>query len=524
MDTLSPRAAALVALVAGLVFGLLPALLGPEAIVARIPDDAFYYFVLAKNFVAQGTWTFDGAHAATGFHLLFGYLLAGLYAVAPGIGFVPLYVLVCLMNAVMMAGAVHLLATVCREEFGDRGGLGILLVALSAGGLHLVAFPMESGLVVFLAALGVSIASRAMRGHEGLGVERLGVERLGAAALATGVAGVLARSDYVVLPFALAGGLVLHLAWHRRRPARSHAALAWLCLGALVGLGLVTLHTYAFTGGLVQRSASVKHFWASVSGYTALPGIARVVELFQPYALPRTLVPIALAAALAWIAWRRRLGPLLDNPLVLGALAAIAGYAAVCTLNGAVQYWYAATFFAAVAVLAAALVTELPIRGRVVPLALVALYAASAGLRFANPPWPWQVATMQAGTLLRDDPTVGPVGAWNAGIVAYFAGRPVVNLDGLVNDDVYPAIVSGRLAAYLGANKIAYLVDFPSMLSPAGGARGGYADGTLVRCARPERTIAPAATFDGTPLTLFKVDLACTEAAPRPRTAGASVP
>jgi hypothetical protein len=239
-----------------------------------------------------------------------------------------------------------------------------------------------------------------------------------------------------------------------------------------------------------------------------------VVELFGPYGLPRAVVPVLLGGLGLWVIRRRRLGALLDHPLSLGSVLAILGYGAAYALNGAVQYWYAATFFAAVALLAAGLVAALPVRGRVVPI-LILLYAAGAVWRFANPPWPWQVATMEAGEMLRAAPDLAPVAAWNAGIVAYFAARPVTNLDGLVNDAVYPAVISGRLAPYLAEAGIRYIVDFPSMLSEAGGRRGGYADGTLRRCAVPQRTIDPDRPFDGTPLTLYRLDPACLRVAPR---------
>jgi hypothetical protein len=502
MDRVSPRAAALIAFGVALAFSLAPVPLGAAAIVARIPDDAFYYFVLAKNFATQGTWTFDGVNAATGFHLLFGYALAGLYRIAPEIGFVETYLLVVLVNAALMAAAVYWLAHAARETFGG-GGLGVLLVAMSAGGLHLVGFPMESCLVIAAAALSYRLVAAEAPGP--------GVVL---AALATGIVGVLARSDYALLPFALLGGFLLHRAWHRRWTVRGLGVPAMLCLGALLGIGLVTLHTYHFTGGFVQRSASIKHFWATVSGYTPWPGLARVIELFEPYGLPRVAVPVVLAGLGLWVIRRGRLRALLDHPLSLGSVLAIVGYGAVYALNGAVQYWYAATFFAAVALLAAGLVAALPVRGRVVPL-LVLLYAAGAVWRFANPPWPWQVATMEAGEMLRDAPDLAPVAAWNAGIVAYFAARPVTNLDGLVNDAVYPAVVSGGLAPYLAAQGIRYIVDFPTMLSEEAGRRGGYADGTLRRCARLERTIDPARTFDGTPLTLYRLEPACVASAPR---------
>jgi hypothetical protein len=61
--------------------------------VAYTPDDGYYYLVLVRNFVHMHVWTFDlGVSRTSGFHPLFAYLLAVLYAICrPGIdGFVRL--------------------------------------------------------------------------------------------------------------------------------------------------------------------------------------------------------------------------------------------------------------------------------------------------------------------------------------------------------------------------------------------------------------------------------------------------
>jgi hypothetical protein len=52
------------------------------------------------------------------------------------------------------------------------------------------------------------------------------------------------------------------------------------------------------------------------------------------------------------------------------------------------------------------------------------------------------------------------VGSWNAGVYGYFFERgSVVALDGLVNNEVYPYIVEGRVAEYCKRRGVRYLVD-----------------------------------------------------------------
>jgi hypothetical protein len=90
--------------------------------------------------------------------------------------------------------------------------------------------------------------------------------------------------------------------------------------------------------------------------------------------------------------------------------------------------------------------------------------------------WPHQRAMLQAGLYLRDHPLPARVAGWNVGIVGYYADRPVINLDGVVNNDVYRYAVSNRLPLYMRERSIGYLVDFHEMFEGSAPRRGGYDD------------------------------------------------
>jgi hypothetical protein len=53
------------------------------------------------------------------------------------------------------------------------------------------------------------------------------------------------------------------------------------------------------------------------------------------------------------------------------------------------------------------------------------------------------------GEYLRSHPDLQGIGAWNAGLIAHFAHRGVVDLDGLVNDEIYAYAAQGRLLDYV---------------------------------------------------------------------------
>jgi hypothetical protein len=83
---------------------------------------------------------------------------------------------------------------------------------------------------------------------------------------------------------------------------------------------------------------------------------------------------------------------------------------------------------------------------------------------------------MIAGKHLKSDRLhSGKIGAWNAGIVSWFSQKKIINLDGLVNDNIYPYLVENDLLSYVKNNKIKYLIDYKAMLiNEKLKKRGGY--------------------------------------------------
>ena len=481
--------------VAAVELARLGALLGrPDGRLANTTaDDAFYYLVAAKNFAATGRWTFDGLEPASGFHLLWGYLLAALFRVAPGIGFHAVYGCAQLVQAACLTGAAYLVVRTAVRVFGPGAEWGVAVVFLSGLSLTVGSMMMESSLVIVLAAAALALVCR----EREAGMRELW---LGAG---LGLAGVLARSDFGVL----AVGLVVAGAGLRRVKVAG-ALLA----GAAAGLVLVALHTHWISGEWVQSSARVKFFWAGVQGYTWGPARRLVVGLFDAgwmqswpgwlqhglTAVARIVVRLLLLGALV-AAWQgRRDGRLWT---VAGLLVAVAGYLAVYRFASAdLQNWYVASFEVPVALLAGAGVSACRGQGRKLAAGAAALLCALGVGANVFPGRDLVAPLYAAGIYVREHPELRPVGAWNAGAIAYFSGGRVVNLDGLVNDRVYGFAVRGRLLEYVQARELRTIVDVPVMVRPevmrdygeeAFPRRYGYADGKLQACLED---VGPAGT------------------------------
>ena len=84
-----------------------------------LPDDAFYYLISGRNFALSHRWTFDGVAPATGFHLLWGYMIALIYWLAPNISLHQIFTLLYFFSAFLMAASLSILCIMVGRTFGQ---------------------------------------------------------------------------------------------------------------------------------------------------------------------------------------------------------------------------------------------------------------------------------------------------------------------------------------------------------------------------------------------------------------------
>jgi len=487
--------------------------------VQYIPDDAFYYLGLARNFVHFHSWTFDaGVSNTTGFHLLYAYLLAAIYGL-----FHP-STSAFLISALALCSGATLLACVYALWLGIRQRntffiLALAVIASSANFITNSISGVEWPLVVLIAALFCGTL------YMGFSSRRTAI-----ALFFLGLLGSLARSDFAMLPGAFFCAAVFVWFYNKdRAPLRS---VAWGLAGAVLGILVVFIHNYLFSGSWLQSSAIVKLHWAKyahadilfiVSLAASLVGRLLVGGLRQAlYAA--CFLPLSVAVALEIIKRRKsrplRVGPAILPPrettFVIAAVIAWYGYIIFYSGNGAVMRWYTAGFVLPTFILMAGLGQYLTGKLFKTPepvlwlFLLPTLFIFVAGYQSLYPfrtdtsLWPHQQFTLEAGKYLHDHPVDGKLAAWNAGIVGYYQGGNVINIDGLVNNDVYPYILSNSLPVYLDSRNITYLIDSQSMLDEAFRLRGGYDDPAFIQRLVPIKTFDQGG-FDWQPLTLYRI-------------------
>jgi hypothetical protein len=470
-----------------------------DRLIGIIPDDSFYYFQLAKHRIEDGFWTFDGSSPATGFHLLYGYLLVVFFYIIPSIDWRDLYLFIGVLSTVSLGMSAFYCAKLIGELFDEKLKLFAVVPFLSTPLFLQSTAMMESWLVVFISTLSIYTVA-----HHNSKIDSWLCLKL----ILLGVFGSLARSDYGLI----AGGIFLTSVLVQGISRQQLTIRATVLLaGAVLGLGIVLLHCYFISGFYTQASAQIKFYYSAVQGHNIAPVIKLIIGTFTPigsenFGKEINLIILVISIGFIFYSLRKAVRPEYGgisstrSVIFISCILTLIGYILFYRHNSAaLQLWYSANFAAPVALCISG-VFYYSFRKMRLFLALTscALFISIAVSKISYIPYPHQAGMLKAGLFLKELSNADKYGSWNAGIISYFSGKRVVNLDGLVNDDVVPYIKNNRLFDYLEEKKIRFLVDYEIMLPTFGSCirRMDYVDGN-------------SKNFNGSRLSIFAFKRLC---------------
>ncbi|MCC7117332.1 MAG: hypothetical protein IT310_02310 [Anaerolineales bacterium] len=500
----SPEAIAIFIATINLIVFCLILVNSPEELIAQyIPDDGYYYLTLARNFATLHFWTFDsGASVTSGFHILFAYLLTLLFSIFQPDSYQFIIASV-ILNLFFTSAAI---VTLWRWSAKNNRELFILFIALIVSGKNFVyntASITEWPMTILIAGAYYGY----FFGNYGKSIDWKQILIF----CALGLLGSLSRTDFGLLPFSIFISTIIFF----KAVSKSQFlfALSGL-LGALSGVAFSFLHNFIFTGEFIQSSAQVKAYWAGLAKpiYYAVPIL--IGEILNNAGLATLGILLLLALILKF---NKR--PILqqapnskkdgDAPyvekrttwlLLASALICISGYTLFYANNADVQPWYTANLlipslsllFLISDYLTNAIYDQYKKIIQIIFFAALFLNLGSLyPLSFSKSPWAHQKFMFLAGKYLAQHKTNCKVGSWNAGIIGYYEGGRVINLDGLVNNAVYPYIISNNLPKYISEKNICYIVDFEYLLTdPQLRIRGGYNNPAFIS------TLIPELSFD----------------------------
>jgi hypothetical protein len=487
-------------------------------------DDAFYYLIVAKHFSERHISSFDGVTVTSGYHPLWMWLCAAVYGIRGHLDLT--YVRLCMgmTTCISMGLLVYgLRANLLKKNNGWLWALALGATSYSA--LNNGITVMEWPLVLLVWALLHGLIMRSVMSSEkapDLHWVAYTVTFL------LGIAGSLSRTDFGLIPACyLVGGLLVARHFKEWNPMRT---AAWALAGAVAGLGLVFLYNHSMTGSWIQQSAQVKHIAASFAApFNPVPAIwqfARVLLYLpaldlgegQRASMLRLGLEILLPSGLfvagfaivrrRWIleqftrVWFRSPS---DTLSLTSAALGILGYLLFYSFNSQATYgWYTATVTGFVLVLSARIFSLLGTRACAsIVLPLMVINMAAAEYRGGNARS--QSQENSAGRLMRQYHAGARMGGGDVGKPSFYNEGKMFNLDGLMNNEVVPYLVEGRVHCYILKKHIEYLSDTGSITVPLTDA---------VRAKRKEATLPWSRYFilvegrdsNGEPATYLKTD------------------
>lgn len=452
-----------------------------DTLIRHLKDDAFYYFKVANNIAIGCGSTFDCINKTNGYHPLWMLHLIPIYWIYPDNPTTALRVILIIVALYHTAASVLLYRTAAQLH-GVRMGVYVAVAwALCPITMRMNLSGMESALYAFCLTTLLYVITTIFKNGEGIWDIDVRKKRdlLGLGVL-IGIC-VLARLDSIYL---FAGILVtgmLPRAWKRADILIRVRAMV------LVATPVVLLVSCYFLSNL----ALFGHFYP-VSGRIKTPTIPDSIQVFLSdvlwpftpiYRSSYQLIAIGLAGLfIACFGIMLFFRPALRQTLLLILrrydwllLGVVPLYIHMALSKTYIHNWYYVPFllllFLVVAEIYLALISFVALLPRVhrigsrsVAVLVVLAYLGIGVVEFGPNKNDYVYKIYRSSFWVHDHLAEGQIGAaWNAGIIGYFSGRQVVNLDGLINSyDYYDALKAGQEPAFVARQGVMFVFDsFP---------------------------------------------------------------
>lgn len=468
----------------------------PILIEQGMSDDAFYYLNIARNVVLGKGVSFDGIFPTNGFHPLYLAMLIPLYLVFPTIN-VPERVLAHNLEFNAQLGlsilmifnattAFPLYALLKRSISQAAGFIGVVIWLFNPWVLVISLAGVETATYVFLVAL-ISFLYIKYRLEEHLQVH---YKKLFIIGLLWGLT-VLARSDGVFLLIAI----LLDMFINKDKALQIVVPLATcgIILAPWLLWNYLTFGTITQVSGLavfLHTHFDLNHSWGEmITTLIQSTGRMLVVSatlMYQSFFLLALLLIVRVVPRYRGKTERLEKIGLLSFLIFYAIL--IFGFYGWYLLRK--QFWYFMPLIFVVSVFSGvfheAFIRSLKTCNRkqknIFTGLVTGVLLVTSGIGW----WFWQsrdyviYPAEQNGYILaqwinKETESEARIGSWNSGILGYLSGRTVINLDGVVNNNLYRYAVDKRVSFYdlggmwdyIESMGINYITDYENILTPA---------------------------------------------------------
>ena len=510
------------------------------------PDDSFYYQKLSCNFIDGNGWTFDEITKTSGFHFLHAYTLVIINYIFGCDAWRLSHFLIGILTSISLAISCFLTISLVDNYFGKIPSILSSVPYISPLVIVNLTSLMESWAVILTSSLVFYFLLNPL-GLENIYIKNKRGNFLNLAFtknkylfFVLGLFYIFSRNDGIVSLFILlfvSTAVIVSNLFRNKNFDSKHIYFFWNSLftfcGGVIGILFILLHNIFFTGSFLQSSSATKFFWSSVAGHNPAPFIMTIERVFgtffnnSPWTL---LIPWKFFGLISFLVTfyilYKRLIPLLNYNLKgqdkflisISSVSVISGYTFFYSFNqSAIGFWYVFQILAPLSIILGSFVEFICPKNNpkfsiiYILLTLLSVLAIRSTLIVKDGPSLHQPGMLQAGLRLSKIELDYPIASWNAGIISYFSNKNIINIDGLVNNEILNYIKNGTLLKYLNNKNIKYIADYDHMfLSNRLAEQGGYSDGKLKKCvSKIEKLDGDNQGWNNTPLYLFKIKDNC---------------
>lgn len=442
-------------------------------LVSLIADDGLYYWIIAKNFSINSLSSFDnGSTITTGYHPLWMIILSIFTRFELGpLDQLKLFCIISLLFFTIGITVITCSALKFNNQLNGLPGLCLLICSSSYSFLTNSISGLEWPLVISINAIIFTI----ILNNECL--DKLLI------AFLLGLLGSLARTDFIIVPFTLllTSFLLFKVCPINQWGFKYVKFFSLVSAGSIIGIAVSMLFFYYVSGSFIQNSAAIKSLWHSYDdafrfdsvayqfarAILYLPDFSATINNFihQRQYLILALLTVIIVPLVFFILLRliKHLKPE-NNSFNIASISSVFIIIIYFILYGIkvteIQPWYSANV--TLPILVCLVTFSFFICGRfsgkfknIIFLVGYGIITINIYVYVQNPaPYPAQVLMKSIGEdLANKKHSNDKIGFSGAGAVSLFQGGYVINLDGLVNNEIIEYIPS-RLPCYLIQKKI----------------------------------------------------------------------
>jgi 4-amino-4-deoxy-L-arabinose transferase-like glycosyltransferase len=439
----------------------------------NLPDDSFYYFLIAHNFTQNGMVSFDSINLTNGFHPLWLIIISPIYRLISPLSDIQVHI------TLTLACVLELFTFICIYKivgkFSKRKEIGLLAIVYYAFNPAII-FQTTNGLETALEMLFLSLF---LWGFLNWMENKLKFRWATVVGIISGLL-FLARSDTIFFIIIFYGFVIITWGIFKYwKQIFISGIFALLTISPWIIWNYIVFGSFVQVSGIAVPYAIYQRFLEVNPGSSIITFIEEGIRQIFNWGFWMRGDPIGMPFIVGIIFWffiiidliRRKNIPEFNKYKLFLALTISSGVCLIVVHAGIRWYprpWYFIPTSLIFSIAFSMLFDRYQFnqnKFKILNILIFVYYLTTGYLYWNVGLYPWQKQMYQGAFWLKENiPDSLKVGSFNAGIYAFYSEKPIINLDGVVNNSAFEAIKNKNIIGYLAENRINYLIDYDSAI------------------------------------------------------------